>query len=253
MAEVTPGDRKMTYVETERGLVDLIVNLSRLRARSDPHIFESLWQEKIMRIDEIEDEVPEEVSTATDTADTANNAAVAQGMIPINDPINTSMSNEPFNSRGNPIKDPNSIIPPTLPQVMSIWISTAYMPSITLSDDGLPNHVQVFAPDAKAYHWIDAPVENLDMSRFIEGVNYRVTTPASKVLGYILSYGWNVCLSLYPQFAVTYFMSSVLILSTGHVSLHLNRPLRNPRTNQASRLQRACSRQGQRQREGGCC
>ncbi len=189
MAEVTPTDQKMTYAETERGLVDLIVALSKLRARSDPHIFESLWQEKIMRIDEVEDEVPEEDSTVTD------NAVVAQGMIPINEPTttSTSMSNEPFNSRGIPIKDPNSIIPPTLPSVMSIWISTAYMPSITLSDDGLPNHVHVFAPEAKAYHWVDAPVENLDMSRFIEGVNYRVTTPASKVLGYVLSYGWNVC------------------------------------------------------------
>ncbi|KIW58983.1 hypothetical protein PV05_03471 [Exophiala xenobiotica] len=187
MAEVTPTDQKMTYAETERGLVDLIVALSKLRARSDPHIFESLWQEKIMRIDEVEDEVPEEDSTVTD------NAVVAQGMIPINEPTttSTSMSNEPFNSRGIPIKDPNSIIPPTLPSVMSIWISTAYMPSITLSDDGLPNHVHVFAPEAKAYHWVDAPVENLDMSRFIEGVNYRVTTPASKVLGYVLSYGWN--------------------------------------------------------------
>ncbi|KAK5551240.1 hypothetical protein LTR46_010722 [Exophiala xenobiotica] len=193
MAAATPADEKWTYAQTERGLSDLFAGLSKVRARSDPRVFASLWYEKIMRIDEIQDQVPE-TSTATDidmTNTCSNPAAIAEGAIIATNPTITSMSNEPFNSHGTPIKDPNSIIPPSLPSAMSIWISTAYMPSITLSDDGLPNHVQVFAPEAKAYHWIDAPIENLDMSRFIEGVNYRVSTPASKVLGYVLSYGWN--------------------------------------------------------------
>jgi hypothetical protein len=212
MAAATPADEKWTYAQTERGLADLVAGLSKVRARSDPRIFESLWYEKIMRIDEIQDEVPE-TSTATDidmTNTTANPAAIAQGAIITTNPTITSMSNEPFNSHGTPIKDPNSIIPPSLPSAMSIWISTAYMPSIALSDEGLPNHVQVFAPEAKAYHWIDAPIENLDMSRFIEGVNYRVSTPASKVLGYVLSYGWNVCVSLLTLPSVCLSLASSL-------------------------------------------
>lgn len=178
MPAISPSNRQYTYEETDKSIVDLIVRLHEVRSRSDARIFASLWEERIMRIDELEDVVP------TTQDDTPTPWAIMPGDA-------KSLSNEPFMSHGVPIRDAASIIPPTLPRVMSIWISTSRLPTISLSAAGLPTVIHSAAPGQLAYHWVDAPVENADMARFFEGVNWRVEPNASDILGYIFSYGWN--------------------------------------------------------------
>jgi hypothetical protein len=88
-------------------------------------------------------------------------------------------SGEPFNSFGNPI--PPSMtqmqrLPPTIPQVMSIWIMTS------------PPHA---AYPNRAYHHPAAPVQLQDMVSFFAQVMDRVEHIAEKdVKGYAFSYGW---------------------------------------------------------------
>jgi hypothetical protein len=95
-----------------------------------------------------------------------------------------SKSNEPWLTHGNPTGlQPG--FPPTLPSKMSVWISVTQTPSVSTGSAAAPSASQ------QAYHWLSAPVENLEMASFFTGVNYRHGVPASRILGYVLSYGWN--------------------------------------------------------------
>ena len=90
-----------------------------------------------------------------------------------------NQSSEPFNSSGNTI--PPSMtqkhhLPPTLPQVMSIWITT-WPPH--------PSH------PSRAYQHPAAPVQLQDMVFFFTQVMERTEHIAEQdVKGYALSYGW---------------------------------------------------------------
>ncbi|KAL6241025.1 hypothetical protein RBB50_012120 [Rhinocladiella similis] len=189
MAEVSPPGRHpmLTYGELDQALIRLTVDLSTIRARSDANMFASLWEEKIMRLDEIESELPEDPVLV----EMINNA-IARGDMPAPPegppPV---LCNEPFNTRGNPVRDPNSNIPPTIPSTMSIWINTLYLPVVTLTEADITAGVGSFAQSSGSYHWVDAPVEEVDMNRFIEGVNLRIAPTPSKIMGYVLCYGWN--------------------------------------------------------------
>ena len=97
--------------------------------------------------------------------------------------IYPNYSSEPFNSTGNPI--PPSMtqkhdLPPTLPQVMSIYIMA--------SPPCSPYH-------NRAYHHPAAPVQEQNQVAFFSQVMDRVSHVAEKdVKGYALSYGWcDVC------------------------------------------------------------
>ncbi|KIV83211.1 hypothetical protein PV11_05258 [Exophiala sideris] len=180
MPESDSLDRQYTYEECDEAILDLIVRLHEVRSRSDPRVFASLWEERIMRIDELEDVLPIDNNTQTQPA-TPDTLARNQ----------MYLSNEPFHTHGRPILSNPSSIPPTMPSVMSIWISTSCLPTISLSASGLPNVIQTAAPPQQAYHWVDAPVENTDMTRFIQGVNWRIEPNASDIVGFVLSYGWN--------------------------------------------------------------
>lgn len=209
MAEVSPPGRHpmLTYGELDQALIRLTVDLSTIRARSDANMFASLWEEKIMRLDEIESELPEDPVLV----EMINNA-IARGDMPAPPegppPV---LCNEPFNTRGNPVRDPNSNIPPTIPSTMSIWINTLYLPVVTLTEADITAGVGSFAQSSGSYHWVDAPVEEVDMNRFIEGVNLRIAPTPSKIMGYVLCYGWNV--SLLPP-PLSSFLSLSLFLMT---------------------------------------
>ncbi|KAI1612982.1 hypothetical protein EDD36DRAFT_252180 [Exophiala viscosa] len=181
LPETDTSNRQYTYDETDKAILELILRLHEVRGHSDPRIFTSLWEERIMRINELEDITP-----------TDDNNAQAQSASPATSAWNPMyLSNEPFNTRGAPIRSAASTIPPTLPSVMSIWISTSRLPSISLSASGLPDVTHTTAPPQLAYHWVDAPVENADMTRFIQGVNWRIEPNASDIVGFVFSYGWN--------------------------------------------------------------
>ena len=88
-------------------------------------------------------------------------------------------SAEPFNTSGNPIPltpTQKHDVPPTLPQLMSIYIMT--------SPPRSPYH-------NRAYHHPGAPVQEQDQVAFFTQVMKRVDHLADKdVKGYALSYGW---------------------------------------------------------------
>ena len=93
--------------------------------------------------------------------------------------VHPNYSSEPFNTSGN--TPPVSIsqkrrLPPTIPQVMSIWITTS------------PPHA--FYP-SRAYHHPAAPVELQDKTSFFTQVMERAEHVAQEdVKGYTFSYGW---------------------------------------------------------------
>ncbi|EXJ82392.1 hypothetical protein A1O3_06205 [Capronia epimyces CBS 606.96] len=184
-------NRVMTADETEEGIVDLVVRLSQIRARSDPRIFAALWEQHIMRVEEF-DAIEAEREESEPTAATASTTGDFG-----KDP-NASQSHEPWISRGNPIEPvflDSTLLRPIRPSVMSVYISVHHVASPVL----LPENINlVLNPTAaasdvsqQAYHWLDAPVEEHTMHRFFTGINWRIKDHASKILGYVFSYGWN--------------------------------------------------------------
>lgn len=92
-------------------------------------------------------------------------------------------SSEPFYTSGNPIPPPltqQHYLPPTLPRVMSIWITTC-PPQVPYAN--------------RAYHHPAAPVQVQDQVAFFTQVMERAGHTADEdVQGYALSYGWcDVC------------------------------------------------------------
>ncbi|KAJ9614000.1 hypothetical protein H2200_002136 [Cladophialophora chaetospira] len=159
----TPKSR-MSVDQTEEAIIDLIVRLAEVRENSDPKAFAELWEMHILRVDEVEDE-------------DALDDALAAHIVGTTQPT-TSASNEPFNTTGVPQAHsfPSSLpLPPTLPALMSIYISTASMLPPT-------NHTAA-APTTQSYHWPSAPVENHSFVNFFTGVNYRVDVAPSSILG----------------------------------------------------------------------
>lgn len=207
----------MTPAETEQGIADLIEQLAKVREESDPRVFAELWYQLIMRVEELDagngptlDELmnPASVGQAGD-----RQAGIAA---PVAMPTSTSMSNEPFMTSGIPGPPGyplSSLLPPTLPAVMSVYISTSQLPctwdlrydnnsiatsmgtgmgtgmgmSMGMGTD-LPGSSStsplgsfvvrdarsVSAPNlASAYHWPSAPVQVHDMVKFFEGLEYR--------------------------------------------------------------------------------
>lgn len=93
--------------------------------------------------------------------------------------VYANYSAEPFNSAGNPIPPTMTQkhdLPPTLPQVMSIYIM-ASPPRSPYNN--------------RAWHHPAAPVQEQDQVAFFTQVMERVDHVADKdVKGYVLSYGW---------------------------------------------------------------
>ena len=91
-----------------------------------------------------------------------------------------NLSNEPFNTHGSPIPrtlTQQRLLPPTLPEVMSVWIST------------FPPRSQSVAN--VAYHHPAMPVREQDMPYFYRRLMERVDHIAPhQVQGYAVSYGW---------------------------------------------------------------
>ncbi|KAJ9618351.1 hypothetical protein H2204_013082 [Knufia peltigerae] len=186
------SNQKLTYEELDQALDRLQATLSDIRERSDPDMFASLWEEKIMRLDEIEAGLPQDPALVA-----MFDRSIARGDMPAPPPgPGPVMCNEPFNSRGNPSRDINLNIPPTIPGTMSVWVNVADMPAVALNEADIITtgfgDLSIGGGDGgSSHHWVDAPVDQLDMERFIKGVNERITPTPSKVMGYVLSYGWN--------------------------------------------------------------
>jgi hypothetical protein len=159
----------MSADETDQAIVDLVVRLADTRARSNPDIFQRLWDQHVGRVDELENS-RHALGQAEDLMRTPD-AAVPQ---------NSTLSNEPFATAGNPVPQPwPRALPAHAPAVMAVYITTAPAES--------PYTHQ-------AYEWLDAPVRMVDQSAFYSGVMLRVKMTAGRVTGLVMSYGWcDVC------------------------------------------------------------
>ena len=183
LADTTP--HQMTATETDSALLELIVRLSQIRARSDPKTFEELWFAHIMRVEEFDDAQQQQQQQE---AEDEQAAAVPPQHSP--DPVpsssshgqnRTAPSNEPFASQGNPTHHAfpsTSHIFPSLPSTMSIYISVTRLPNTT------SNTLTSAASSVEnAYHWPSAPVENHSFPSFFEGVNLRTNVDSASILG----------------------------------------------------------------------
>jgi hypothetical protein len=178
-AEVTRGvaasrQRRWTADETDEALVDLITCLATIRAHSEPQVFAQLWETHIMRVDELEDEITAEAE-AQAAAAAATPAAAARA-------IDSSPSNEPWGTHGNPTPHAfgsTNAISPALPEVMSVYLSvTRFANSVALP---APASIAA-APLGRAYLWNAAPVENAAFTDFFNGVNARIDVPSVRIL-----------------------------------------------------------------------
>jgi hypothetical protein len=153
----------MSADETDKAIVDIVVRLADARARSDPDIFQRLWDQHVGRVDELEDNRRKTPHAA--------HAAVSAAL---------SFSNEPFATAGNPARAswPRAL-PAQVPAVMAVYITTAPPES--------PYTQQ-------AYEWPDAPVRMVDRNAFYNGLLLRVNMKDERVKGLVMSYGWcDVC------------------------------------------------------------
>ncbi len=153
----------MSVDQTEEAIVDLITRLAEIRQNSNPKTFEQLWQAHIMRADELEEE------GATPTATIPPPPRNDQSTSPSNEPFNTT-GILPFHAFASSLP-----LPPSLPTLMSTYISTApFSPSKT--------HTAA-APLTQSYHWPSAPVEDHAFVKFFIGVTYRIDVAPSSILG----------------------------------------------------------------------
>jgi len=160
----------MSADETDKAIVDLVVRLADTRVRSDPAIFQRIWDQHIGRIDELEH---------------SHNSTIDQVEAPLTTPDPdlhpiSNLSNEPFVSTSTPLPQPfPRPLPAHLPAVMAVFITTA---------PAEPPYTQ------QAYEWVDAPVRMVDARAFYAGLMLRVKMRAETVRGLVLSYGWcDVC------------------------------------------------------------
>jgi hypothetical protein len=164
-----PSRRYMSADETDQAIVDIVVRLADTRARSDPSIFQRLWDQHVGRVAELENS-----HHALDKAgDLVRTSSIAH-------PQDQTLSNEPFATAGNPVPQPwPRALPPQAPAVMAVYITTA-------PPESLYTH--------QAYEWPDAPVRMVDQSAFYHGVMLRVKMKAERAAGLVMSYGWcDVC------------------------------------------------------------
>ena len=177
---------RMTYEETDKAIADLIEHLAEIRTNSFPRVFDELWDQHLARLGEIEavsrhtheDGARSEHEprhrippTMEDIPAATQGATIA---------VQHGLSNEPFQSRGNP--QPQRFpryLPPQLPMVMSVFITTSPPESLYTN---------------QAYHWPDAPVRMQDQTIFFEGLAMKIKIKDEDVRGYVFSYGWcDVC------------------------------------------------------------
>ncbi|EXJ81609.1 hypothetical protein A1O1_07674 [Capronia coronata CBS 617.96] len=186
-------NRMLTAEETGKAILDLTVRLSKIRTRSDPDSFATLWEEHIMRIEEIDAAVEANGQAYTTEAE----APIFNGGVAPTQ-FGSSQANEPWNGNGNPLgpvfPDAN-MVQPVRPAEMSVYITVQHLSSLALLPENLNAMFNPTAaasrPAQQAYHWPDAPVEELEITRFFAGVNRRINDKTDKILGYIFSYGWN--------------------------------------------------------------
>jgi hypothetical protein len=165
-----PSNPYMSADETDKAIIDLVVRLADIRARSDPAIFQRIWDQHIGRVEELE----HSHDGAIDRAD-ALSTTLDPGLHPI-----SNLSNEPFASTSTPLPQPfPRPLPARLPAIMAVFITTA---------PPEPPYTQ------QAYEWVDAPVRMVDARAFHAGLMLRVKMRAETVRGLVLSYGWcDVC------------------------------------------------------------
>ncbi|KIW14754.1 hypothetical protein PV08_07538 [Exophiala spinifera] len=176
----------LTREETRASLDHIQARLLEVLQESDPQIFAEEWVEMFGRLQVIESDLPMAPAVVAMV-----NGTTDEGPPP-------AMSNEPFISQGNPVRDPQSTVPPTIiPSVMSVWITTVYVPPDMTAgaiDGAIDGAAAAAARSSRPIVWLDAPVRERDMRHFVGGVNARVVAPPSKIKGYMLSYGWSdVC------------------------------------------------------------
>lgn len=182
---------QMDHQQIDEALIDLVARLATIRANSDPRVFSELWESHIMRVEELDEEEEAEYRTSeksdSPTAD-RDPKPVSQG---------ASQSNEPFMTSGSPLPPCfyiSSLIPPSLPSLMSVYLSVSHLPSHQAHPHPTctpPISHSAATSLTKAYHWPSAPVENHNMAMFFAGVNFRIDAPFSAILGWMFSYGWN--------------------------------------------------------------
>ncbi|KIW93136.1 uncharacterized protein Z519_05741 [Cladophialophora bantiana CBS 173.52] len=184
------SNQRMSPECTEDAIIELIARLAKIRADSDPQAFEELWRVHIMRVEELDrgqgtnQATPEKegvtVSVVTQTEELRGFAGDHD-----NDrEQGASQSNVPFMTDGAPLLPrtlvSRSLIPPSLPSLMSVYISVSCLP--TRSHFNSISHTTA-APLAQAYHWPSAPVEEHTLAPFFTGICYRVDISPSAVLG----------------------------------------------------------------------
>ncbi|KIX96628.1 uncharacterized protein Z520_07894 [Fonsecaea multimorphosa CBS 102226] len=182
IARIVPRSKpNMSSEGTEDAIIDLIARLAEIRANSDPRTFEELWQTHVIRVEELDngqathDDEPEESNTVGLAAATEKHLGEHRA----------SQSNVPFMTEGGPVL-PRSLvsrglIPPSLPSIMSVYISVSRLPTRGQGHLNSISHTAA-APLAQAYHWPSAPVEEHNMAAFFTGICYRVDVSPSAVL-----------------------------------------------------------------------
>ncbi|OAL36746.1 hypothetical protein AYO20_04078 [Fonsecaea nubica] len=185
-----PAAQRMDSDHTEEAIMDLIVRLVEIRANSDPHTFEELWQTHVMRVEELDDDQgtheakPEKESNTASLAKTDKpNPGLAHYHDDDHRQHRASQSNEPFMTHGAPILPRSlgsqALIPPSLPSIMSVYISVSRLP--TRSNFNTISHTAA-ASLAPAYQWPSAPVQEHNLAPFFLGACYRVDVSPSAVL-----------------------------------------------------------------------
>ncbi|OQV10256.1 hypothetical protein CLAIMM_14281 [Cladophialophora immunda] len=181
------SNHRMSTERTEDAIIDLIARLAEIRANSDPRTFEELWQVHIMRAEELDDgqgmnegELEMEENTVSLTQE---HPVVARA--PDQHCGNrASQSNVPFMTEGTPVLPrpmvSQALIPPSLPSVMSVYVSVSRLPTQGHFDS--ISHTTA-ASLAQAYHWPSAPVREHNVAAFFTGICYRVDIAPSAVLG----------------------------------------------------------------------
>lgn len=195
----------MSRNEAAAAIEALIVEVADIRAHTDPRVFEELWERYIGRLEELDrpsglvEDDPDIQNPMTQSLEQNISNPKASTPAP------PALSSEPFVSNANPIPPQmplSALVPTTPPSHMSIWISTCgvlstsslfSVPFVTASTmySAHTSAGSTAATCSRAYHWPHAPVQNYDLGPFFLGINERVDPPASSVLGWILSYGWN--------------------------------------------------------------
>jgi len=162
--------------ETDQAIVDLVARLANIKARSDPAVFQQLWDQHVGRVEELEHSRSD--TNQAGPVEVHGNPGTGADAVSITELSN--LSNEPFATAGNPVPQAwPRWIPARVPGVMAVFITTAPAES--------PYTQQ-------AYEWLDAPVRMVDQHAFFNGVMLRVSMAAERVKGLVLSYGWcDVC------------------------------------------------------------